>query len=234
MFTLNCIRLAIRTALLGAVVYSYLGYSPLLEHMITFRLETSPWWMHLLWLLLMFEMLTQLIPKLDAQLGCGKQYRRHYQPQPYDEYRLLKSMMLANRRAAVTMLLWMLANSFFGLLYLLHIIQYRELLVLSFFFCVCDLVCVLFWCPFQYINKNRCCVTCRIYNWGFFMMYTPMLFIRSFFSWSLFLMGLVVLLFWEYMISRYPERFWEGSNQSLSCQHCTDKMCRIKRPYIQK
>lgn len=234
MFTVNCIRLLLRIVLFLAVVASYFGWNPLLAHMLSFKLGVSSLPMHLLWLYLMFEMAVQFIPRLDVQLGCGKQFYRHYIPRPYDEYRLLKNMMLANRRSAATMLLWMLVNSVFGLLYLLNILHYQELLLLSFFYCVMDLICVLFWCPFQYINKNRCCVTCRIYNWGFFMMYTPMLFIRSFFSWSLFLTSLVVLLFWEYMISRWPERFWEGSNRSLTCEHCTDKMCRIKRPYYPK
>ena len=72
-------------------------------------------------------------------------------------------------------------------------------------------------------EKNKCCVNCRIYDWGHFMMFTPMLFIQNFFSWSLFFTSLVVLIHWEIVYAKYPERFWSGSNKTLQCQNCKDK-----------
>lgn len=61
------------------------------------------------------------------------------------------------------------------------------------------------------------------------MMFTPMLFIRNFFSWSLFFTSAVVLIRWELVYAKYPERFWSGSNKTLQCAHCQDKTCQIKR-----
>ena len=55
-----------------------------------------------------------------------------------------------------------------------------------------------------------------------------MLFIKSFYSWSLFFMSCIVLIHWEIIYARHPERFWEGSNQVLQCAHCHDKTCQIK------
>ncbi|NLT47963.1 MAG: hypothetical protein GXX92_06055, partial [Clostridiales bacterium] len=94
-----------------------------------------------------------------------------------------------------------------------------------------DLICVVIWCPFQsIIMKNRCCINCRIFNWGHFMMYTPLLFIKNFFTWSLFFTSIVVLIRWEITYAYHPYRFWEGSNINLRCENCQEKICKIKKP----
>ncbi|MBO6169693.1 MAG: hypothetical protein J6O51_06945 [Bacteroidales bacterium] len=61
------------------------------------------------------------------------------------------------------------------------------------------------------------------------MMFTPMIFIRHFFSWTLFWMSVLVLIRWEIVYARYPERFWDGSNRTLRCTKCADKTCQIKK-----
>ncbi len=66
------------------------------------------------------------------------------------------------------------------------------------------------------------------------MMFTPMLFIRNFFSWSLFFTSCVVLIHWEVIYAKHPERFWSGSNQTLQCEHCKDKTCQIKKKLSSK
>ena len=97
-------------------------------------------------------------------------------------------------------------------------------------FFLCDYICILVFCPFQTcIMKNKCCVNCRIYDWGHFMMFTPMLFIPNFYSWSLFFTSCVVLIRWELVYAAHPERFWSGSNQILQCENCKDKTCQMKR-----
>jgi hypothetical protein len=100
------------------------------------------------------------------------------------------------------------------------------------------MICILFFCPFQtWFMKNRCCTTCRIYNWDFAMLCTPFLFVPSFYTWSLLLVSLVVLIHWEITYRRHPERFSERTNQSLRCQNCTEKLCRHKvqlKHYIAK
>ena len=60
------------------------------------------------------------------------------------------------------------------------------------------------------------------------MMFTPMLFIKNFFSWSLFFTALVVLIRWEIVYAKHPQRFWSGSNKTLQCAECKDKTCQIK------
>lgn len=71
--------------------------------------------------------------------------------------------------------------------------------MVSVFYFLCDYVCILIiYCPFQsHIMHNKCCVNCRIYGWGDFMMFTPMVCIRHFFSWTLFWMSVLVLIRWD-------------------------------------
>ena len=77
--------------------------------------------------------------------------------------------------------------------------------------------------------KNRCCTTCRIYNWDYAMMFTPLLFIPNIYTWTLLGTALGLLLQWEIKRRRFPERFSPCSNEFLSCANCTEKLCRHKR-----
>ena len=61
------------------------------------------------------------------------------------------------------------------------------------------------------------------------MMFTPMLFIQDFYSWSLFFTACIVLIKWEIIYAKHPERFYEGSNKNLQCQNCKDRTCQIKK-----
>ena len=139
-------------------------------------------------------------------------------------------MQKQNLAAWKVMLVWLCFNAIFGVLYLLEILCAGDLLMLTVFYFLCDYICILLFCPFQTVlMKNKCCVNCRIYDWGHFMMFTPMLFIKNFYSWSLFFTSLVVLLHWEITYAKYPERFWEGSNSTLKCNNCKERTCQIKK-----
>ena len=147
----------------------------------------------------------------------------------YSELELLRYVQDQNKKAWIVLLVWLLVNCVIGGLHLLGILDAADLIMFTVFFFLCDYICILFFCPFQTgIMKNKCCVNCRIFDWGHFMMFTPMLFIKSFFSWSLFVTSLIVMIHWELVYASHPERFWEKSNQVLQCAHCKDKTCQIK------
>ena len=57
------------------------------------------------------------------------------------------------------------------------------------------------------------------------MMFSPFLFVHSFYSWSLLGIAIAAWLVWELAILIHPERFWEGANAALTCASCTDKLC---------
>ncbi len=186
--------------------------------------------LHVLWLIFMLMMLSHLFPNRTLSMALKKRKKENYRENPqYSDYELLKFVQKQNITAWMVMLVWLLFHGMWGILYLMNLIDHTDLLMLTVFYFLCDYICILFFCPFQtYIMKNKCCVNCRIYDWGHFMMFTPMLFIRNFFSWSLFFTSLAVLIHWEIIYAKYPERFWHGSNQNLECKNCKDKTCQMK------
>ena len=184
--------------------------------------------MHLLWGLWVLDMFAQLIPvKRDLALGSKKLFVQYFKPTNIRKNaQSLKDYILTTTRMAYKiLLLWALLLAVLGGLHRLGILKDVHLFLISVLFYVCDLICVLIWCPFRLLLKNRCCTTCRIFNWDHLMMFTPMLFIRSFYSWSLLVMSVAVWCAWETSILLHPERFWWQSNENLQCAQCTDKLC---------
>ena len=184
--------------------------------------------LHLLWAAWMLDMICQLIPvKQYISLGSQKVFRFRFRPLAEKiNMEALKSHIKATTRAAYrVMLLWAALILFIGLLCLLRVLGKAELLLISVAFYVCDLICVLIWCPFRLIMGNRCCTTCRIFNWDHFMMFSPLIFAGGFYCLSLFIMSVVVFVAWELCVLLHPERFWEHTNEALRCSNCTDKLC---------
>lgn len=188
---------------------------------------------HILWIFLFFESILQLIPRKNIIAGCGKQFSANYidSGREFDENLFSRNIRTMNVQALRVMAVWMGANLLISLLYIMDYVQEKEMLMLSMLYFLGDLVCVVFFCPFQrFIMKNRCCTVCRIFSWDHFMMYTPFLFIKSFFTWSLLSMGIIILVRWEYTFIAHPERFQEEYNKALRCRNCSDKICKIRKP----
>jgi len=184
--------------------------------------------MHLLWFIWMIDMLAQLIPiQKHLSIGSLKVFRQHFRPiREKIHYAALREHIRAATRAAFWVLvLWCILIAAIGALHFAGILTHIHLFLITVVFYVCDLICVLIWCPFRLMMKNRCCTTCRIFNWDHLMMFSPLVFIRSFYAWSLFGMSLLVFLIWEGCILVHPERFWDKTNAALQCANCTDKLC---------
>lgn len=224
-------KFVLRLSLFLAVVGMYVMDRTLLLEVI----RTFSWRrftvVHLAWLVFMTIMLFHILPNNALTMAWKKARGEVFREvKGCDRLRLLEQTQRQNQRAWQVMLVWLCFNAVFGLLYLFSVIGEGELLLLSMFYFVCDYICILFFCPFQsFLMKNKCCINCRIYDWGHFMMFTPMLFVRNFYSWSLFFMSIIVLIHWELEYAKYPERFWEGSNQTLQCRNCRERTCQIKR-----
>lgn len=225
------LKFLLRLSLFLAVAGMYLFDRALLLEVV----QTFSWRrftvVHLAWLVFMTLMLLHILPTRALSMARRKAHVEVYRERSgYDRLRLLEQTQRQNLGAWQVMLVWLCFNAIFGFLYLWGVIGEGELLLLTMFYFVCDYICILFFCPFQtFLMKNKCCINCRIYDWGHFMMFTPMLFIRNFYSWSLFFMALVVLLHWELEYARHPERFWEGSNETLQCRSCRERTCQVKR-----
>lgn len=183
---------------------------------------------HIMWLVWVFDMVTQLMPVKNIALGSQKFFKEKFRPALHkllDWDKLKDYIKKTNKAAGKVMIAWAALIAVIGALKLFGIIDNKIILLISIAFYVCDLICVLVWCPFRLMLGNKCCTTCRIFNWDHFMMFSPMIFVGSFFGASLFLLSVVDLLVWEITIYLHPERFWEHSNMALKCSECTDKLC---------
>ena len=184
--------------------------------------------LHLLWGAWMLDMLLQLVyVKKYVPLGSQKLFRQRYLPVAggFDGHGLRNYIRERTKLAYQVFLIYGAGIAVLGLLKKFDLLGDIALLVICAVFYVCDLICVLIWCPFRILMKTRCCTECRIFNWDHLMMFSPLLFVNGFYARSLVIAAAAVFLLWEYCIMAYPERFWEQSNEALKCSNCTDKLC---------
>lgn len=188
------------------------------------------WYLIFLWAFLMIDMIKRLKPNNRVSMGSEKEHKVFYLEREYDKDKLISMSRLEDRKAQKAMIFWLIPNMIFWILYFKGILHAQEMLLLFLFYYIADTFCVLFWCPFQILfMNNRCCTTCRIFNWDFFMLYFPLLVIPSFFSYTLCFMAIILFVRWEYRYHIYKERFFEYSNENLRCNKCTTYLCKYKR-----
>ena len=183
---------------------------------------------HVLWGIWVYDMMSQLFPVKNIALGSQKFFKEKFRPAIHkllDFDKLKEFIKNTNKAAGRVLAIWLLFIGAISALRAFKVIENKHLFLISVAFYVCDLICVLIWCPFRLMLGNKCCTTCRIFNWDHMMMFTPMLFVGSFFSISLLVMAIIDLAVWEITIYLHPERFWENSNMALKCSECTDKLC---------
>lgn len=187
--------------------------------------EDSYWVLGIIWLVFFVEMVLRFFPSSTESMGCQKQFKKNYKPTG----KVTPKLQSWKRTFAVAAA-WILLNGIIGVLYYTHVIDEGILVLIALAYSVCDMICILFFCPFQtWFMKNKCCTACRIYNWDYPMMCTPLVFIPNPFALSLFACSLVLLIRWEITLRRYPQRFSEETNACLSCANCKEKLCHHKR-----
>ena len=193
---------------------------------------------HILWGVWAYDMVSQLFPVKNIALGSQKQFKEKFKTAIHkliDWDKLKDYIKKTNKAAGKVMALWASFIALISALRHFKVLDNKHLFLISIAFYVCDLICVLIWCPFRLMLGNKCCTTCRIFNWDHMMMFTPMMFVMGFFSLSLLAVALVIWVIWELCVLLYPERFWENSNAALKCSECTDKLCtqycqKLRRP----
>ncbi len=178
-----------------------------------------------IWVIFVIETLLRFFPSKLESIGCQKQFKRNYIPEEPTE----KPIKQSGWRTFAVTVAWIALNAVFVTLYFTKVIDGGVLIILSLLYSVGDMVCILFFCPFQVLfMKNRCCVSCRIYNWDYPMMFTPIVFIKNAFCISIFVLALALVVVWEILYRKYPERFCRNTNKSLSCANCKEKLCKHK------
>ena len=139
-------------------------------------------WLHVLWLVWMADMLPQIFPRPSRiPLGSAKLFAHRFRPGKAGiDPQLLKGFRAReNRGAALVFAIWCALLAVIGVSYHRGLFGRPVLLLISVFFYVCDLICVLIWCPFRLMMGNRCCTTCRIFNWDHLMMFSPLFFMGA-------------------------------------------------------
>ena len=216
---LHYLKLILRSTLFAAVLVSYI-----LDR--TEILTQSPILPMVVWVFFIIGMLLRFFPSQYESMGCQKQFARNYRPVSGNPTPTNQSWV----RTATVAVVWLALNAVFGALYYMGIIDRGILILIALAYSVCDIICILFFCPFQtWFMKNRCCATCRIYNWDFAMMFTPLAFIPHWYTYSLLGCAVALLLVWEITFRLHPERFSTATNQCLNCSQCPEKLCSHKK-----
>ena len=185
------------------------------------------------WLWLIVAMLLRFFPSPMESLGCQKVFAKRFRPS--GQAPSCQEQQTARRGALWVLLSWVALNALFFLGYWKGVLGAGFMFCLSAFYSVCDIICILFFCPFQsWMMHNRCCTTCRIYNWDFFMISTPLLCLPNILAVCAYIIAIALLLRWEITYFRHRERFFESSNEALRCSQCRDQLCRYKRRLSRK
>ena len=223
--TLHYIKLFYRSALFIAATIVYIVNRVRHTGLMFGGYENSPVLLTAIWLVYATEMILRFIPSSYESMGCQKRFKSNFIP--------TNDKKPVNQDWRITLLVfmtWIAFNSVFWILYLLGVIDHGILLLISLAYSVCDLICILFFCPFQtWFMKNKCCGACRIYNWDYAMMFTPLLFVPGIYTWSLLALALGLFFSWEISYYKHPERFAENTNAALACANCEEKLCAHKK-----
>lgn len=222
--TMHYIRLVYRSCLLIAFLVMYLKYRLGDGENVETILESRPLIITVIWTVFTIEMIVRFFPSRFESPGCQKQFARNYIKTGVTEIQIVD-----NNAVMLCAIIWISFNGLFGWLHMLDILDDGIMILLCCAYSVCDMICILFFCPFQsWFLKNKCCSACRIYNWDYAMMFTPLFFVRKTYTWSLLVLSMALLLRWEITFYRYPERFSEVTNGYLKCSNCNEKLCAHK------
>ncbi len=219
------VRLVYRTVLFVLLLISYIRFRLFSEATFIDSGEKLPVIIIVTWAVFVIEMVMRFFPFRYESPGCQKQFKRNYIKSGETEITIPD-----NNATILIALIWIVFNGVFGALHMSGVLDDGIMILLCSVYSICDVVCILFFCPFQtWFMKNKCCSTCRIYNWDYAMMFTPLFFVRRSYTWSLLALSVALLVRWELTFYLHPERFSEKTNDYLQCRNCTEKLCAHKK-----
>ena len=223
--SLHYVKLIYRSLLFVAAFVAYIIGRSLRPDELFYGFEKDYGLLIIIWIIYAVEMALRFFPSKYESMGSQKQFAKNFRPTGKE-----KPAMQSWKRTFAVTVVWIALNGIIGVLYYLNIVDKGVLILISLLYGVCDMICILFFCPFQtWFMKNRCCAVCRIYNWDFVMMFTPFVFIPHWYTWSLLFLSLLLLLRWEISVHKNPERFSDRTNACLSCANCEERLCHHKK-----
>jgi len=223
--TLHYVRLVYRSVLFVLLLISYIRFRLFSEETVIESVENMPAIIFITWAVFVIEMIARFFPSKYESPGCQKQFACNYIKSGSTEISISD-----NNATMLVALVWIVFNGIFGAFHMAGILDDGIMVLLCGAYSICDIICILFFCPFQtWFMKNKCCSTCRIYNWDYAMMFTPLFFVRKSYTWSLLALSVALLIRWEITFYLHPERFSEKTNDYLQCGNCSEKLCSHKK-----
>ena len=227
-----------RTALLAAALLLYFIDMERINFLTIFQQGIGGAFLWIVWIALVIEMLSRIIPNRRIAIGARKHYACSYKAVSSAESTAesinAKSVNL-HKGALMSAIAWFAVSAaIIAALFFLEMLSPAAVLVYVLVFAVLDLVFILYFCPFRaFFMRNKCCTVCRIYNWDYIMMCAPLIIFPSFYSISLVSLSLIVLLRWEIALHKNPQYFMSKTNENLRCVSCKEQG-RLKRCRAQK
>lgn len=224
------IRFIIRSILFIILIILFIRDNNIILSILNYKIIFNIKIYHIIWLYLVLEMIFLIIPYTNNHSYNGKLFAKHYiEVENYNKEKLDKYIDKHNKQARRVLIVWTLFNLFIYAIYKKYNLSKSYVFLVFMFYYWLDMFCVNIWCPFHKLFfKSKCCNECRIYNWDHVMLFTPLVFIKSFWTYSLFVLSLFVFFQWEYMIKVHPERFSPVSNKKLQCKYCNYN-CRFNK-----
>ena len=178
-----------------------------------------------------------IVPMFNDAIYSSKIQKKQYIEVPnYNQAKLDALVKQNNKMAVIIFILYSALIAGIGLLYIYVPWIDRKFIYLAFFgLNFADYFCIMIWCPFRsWFLKNSCCNTCRISNWDRIMKFSILIFIPNIYTITIFVIGVLIFLYWEYHHFVHPERFYRVSNQTLWCVNCDKITCGKKPLYANK
>lgn len=191
--------------------------------------SSNSWILIIVWLLIVIEIGIRALNIGIESMGCQKIFKKNYikEDLEIDDSTIIKPRKYTPLIVAGICIALLIVYS---PLYFNGIINNSILILICLFYGICDTICVLFYCPFQHwFMKNKCCVSCRIYNWDYALILSPLIFIFNIYTISLIIISLLIIIQWEIIYMLHPERFSEKTNRSLQCRYCEERLCQYKK-----
>jgi hypothetical protein len=229
----HVLKLVFRTALLAVAVLFYFTDMDRINFLTIFRQGFGGTFLWVVWAALVIDMLLRIIPNRRIAIGARKHFSCSYKAAPSVGAGTIQEAPNPERLhkgALASAIAWFAVNSaILVALFFLGLLSPAAVVILMLALAVLDLVFILFYCPFRALfMRNKCCAVCRIYNWDYFMFCAPMILFPSFYSISLVLISLIVLLRWEIALRKNPHYFMSETNENLRCELCKDKVRLLK------
>lgn len=181
----------------------------------------EPWYvLAVIYLYFLSTILPSIFPFFNKNLFNGRHFKKHYKKNNnIINYSIIKK---DNTKALVCLIIWIIGMVIVGFSYYkISLVNDNIIFLLTLIILICEWICLYVFCVFKNIIKTgNCCSTCRIKNYDNFFRFSLFLFVRKFFTLSLFTLGVIALILWEVQFKRHPEYFYKNTNSNINCKYC--------------